>query len=152
MGRCRSVGFLKSFLSCASQLSEASILVFFDFSHASEPLSTEAEGRWVVASAELQALFSVLGALIHIWKPQNADGWTCVFTVVGGNVCFTVPLHGWKFNHMWETFHDFFFFVPPLWKDVWDQTKVLVDMSLQVLTSGLGPLIDNRRFTGSSTF
>ena len=37
MGRCRSVGFLKSFLSCASQLSEASILVFFDFSHASDP-------------------------------------------------------------------------------------------------------------------
>ena len=28
MGRCRSVGFLKSFLSCASQLSEANILVF----------------------------------------------------------------------------------------------------------------------------
>ena len=124
---------------------------FFDVSHASEPLSTEAEGRWVVASAELQALFSVLGALIHIWKPQNADGWTCVFTVVGGNVSQSLSTVG-NSAICERLFMSFFFFVPPLWKDVWDQTKVLVDMSLQVLTSGLGPLIDNRRFTGSSTF
>ena len=49
-------------------------------------------------------------------------------------------------------FMTFFFLVRLLWKDVWDQTKVLVDTSLQVLTSGLGPLIDNRRFSGSSIF
>ena len=126
---------------------------FLDFSQTPELLSTEAEGGWVVASAESQTLFSVWGAFIHIWKPQNADGCDMLVYWYAGNVSFTVPLYGWKFNHMWEIFHDFFFFfVPLLWKDVWDQRKVLVDMLLQVLTYRLGPLIDNRRFSGSFIF
>ena len=33
-----------------------------------------------------------------------------------------------------------------------DQAKVLIDMSLQVLISRSGPLIVNKRFSGSSIF
>lgn len=126
---------------------------FLDFSHAPELLSTEAEGGWVVASAESQTLFSVSGAFIHIWKPQNADGCDMLVYWCGRKCFFHSPslwleIQPYVRDFSWL----FFFFVPLLWKDVWDQRKVLVDMLLQVLTYRLGPLIDNRRFSGSFIF
>ena len=152
MGRCRSMGFLKSFLSCASQLFEASILVFL-ISHmppSSSALRLRVGGWWHLLNRRHCFLFREPS--FTFGSPKTLMAVTCLFTDVAGNVSFTVPLYGWKFNHMWETFHDFFFFVPLLWKDVWDQRKVLVDMLLQVLTYRLGPLIDNRRFSGSFIF
>ena len=66
---------------------------------------------------------------------------------------FTVLSHCHKVNHIWEAFHDFFFF----WSHgtvrlIPDQVKVLTDMSNQLLISGLGPLINNKRLSGSSIF
>ena len=64
---------------------------------------------------------------------------------------FTVPLHGYKSDHILETFHDPFFCLTVLevTSQIPDQGKV-INKSLQVLISGLGPLINNKKFSGSS--
>ena len=113
MGRCRSMGFLKSFLSCASQLFEASILVFL-ISHmppSSSALRLRVGGWWHLLNRRHCFLFREPS--FTFGSPKTLMAVTCLFTDVAGNVSFTVPLYGWKFNHMWETFHDFFFFFCP---------------------------------------
>lgn len=80
-------GLLKSFLSYASQLSAASILVFFglffflfltSFPHPTLPTPQQSLG-WgergmVPVSAGSRVLFSLWGALIYTWRPQITDG------------------------------------------------------------------------------
>jgi len=66
---------------------------------------------------------------------------------------FTVPPCGHKFDHIWDTYHDHFFFGPVVL--IWiipDQVKVLIDMSFCVLISGLGSLINNKIFSASYVF
>ena len=64
---------------------------------------------------------------------------------------FTVSLHGYKSDHILETFHEPFFWSHYTGRHIPDQGKV-TDKSLQVLISGLGPLINNKKFSGSSVF
>lgn len=79
-------GLLKSFLSYASQLSAASILVFFGVvfffltssPHPTLPTPQQSLG-WgetgmVPVSAGSRVLFSLWGALIYTWRPQITDG------------------------------------------------------------------------------
>ena len=74
VGRCKPLGSLKSFLSFASQLSGAKSLSLF----------TLRSGRWLLlafpqsSSAVIMVSgricwISVLGALIHIWRPEITD-------------------------------------------------------------------------------
>ena len=71
---------------------------------------------------------------------------------MSGYIFISQSPNGDKFNHIWETFHDFFFFFYPhsAGRLISDQVSVLIDKSLQVLISGLGPFINNKRFSGSS--
>ena len=74
VGRCKSLGSMKSFLSFASQLSGAKSLSLF----------TLRSGRWLLLAFPLSCsavimvsgricLISVLGALIHIWRLEITD-------------------------------------------------------------------------------
>ena len=67
------------------------------------------------------------------------------------NIPFLFLPLGQEFDQYLETFHGPFLshgagrLIP-------DQATILIDMSLQVLISGLGPLMNNKRFSESSLF
>ena len=57
----------------------------------------------------------------------------------------------WNSTNIWETFHDLLLSHGP-GRLISHQVKDPVDMPLQMLILGLGPLIANKRFSGSSVF
>ena len=80
MGRCRSVGFLKSFLSCASQLFEASIVVFL-ISHkppSSSALRLRVGGWWHLLNRRHCFLFGEPS--FTFGSPKTLMAVTCLFT------------------------------------------------------------------------
>jgi len=87
MGRCKSLGLLKSFLSYASQLSGASILFFFCI-----PRLLGAHSReWLQLAAKSQASF-FLGPLwaqkLTFGGPELLIGVTSLFIDMVGNTPF----------------------------------------------------------------
>ena len=73
MGRCKPQGSLNSFLSYAPQLPEANPVFFFTLLPAFPQLLSNQLGdscaQWI----------AVLGALIHIWRPEIPDGCDILF-------------------------------------------------------------------------
>ena len=144
MGRCKSLGSLKWFLSYASQLSEASCLCLHLLSSSGLPV---ASGCSLIPAISLRCSFPSW----VLWRAGIADD------------CDILYWHNRKYSifqsfplvrnstDIWETFRDQFWshgagrLIP-------GQVKVFVDISLQVLVSGLDPLIENERFPGSSVF
>ena len=97
---------------------------------------------------------AVWGALIHIWRPEIADGcdivclliWQDIFSFHNLPVVINLTIFG-------RHFMTFFFFNPHgTGRLISDQVKVLINKSLQALISDLGPLINNKIFSGSSIF
>ena len=113
LGRCKSLGLLlKSFLSCTSQLSGATILfLWFLTTHPPPPNSSAitmgGHGGGICCISSFVSPFrspdSHLEAANH-WQLLHPCLliWKEIFY-------FTISHHGHKFDHIWEMFHDHFF-------------------------------------------
>lgn len=85
MGRCKSLGIIEVIPSiCVSAIWGQHPIFLISQSPSTQLLSNHCGVRGggvggEVASAESQALFSLLGALVHIWRPEIAVGcYICV--------------------------------------------------------------------------
>ena len=106
MVRCKSLGWLKSFLSYASQISGASILYFshpdFLWAHRREWLQPDD-----CQITGISLLVYPHGSGIYMWKARIADecdmvelpSWLNLFTVVAGNTPF---LNSNRNNDIWD--------------------------------------------------
>ena len=96
-----------------------------------------------MAHAESQMLCSILGVFIHTWRSEIADGYDMSCLLIWHEIFHvTVPPHGHELGHIWKTFHDHHVFLSHgAGRLIPDQAKVPIALSLQVLISGLGPLI-----------
>ena len=145
MGRCKSLGSLNSFLSYASRLSEANCLCFHLLSSSGLPV---ASGCSLIPAISHRCSFPSW----VLWRAGITDD--CDVLVYWHNRKYSIfqsfPLVR-NSTDIWETFHDQFW-CHGAGRLIPGQVKVFVDISLRVLVSGLDPLIDNERFSGSSVF
>lgn len=140
MGRCKGLGLLKSFLWYVPQLSGASFLCFNILSFLS--LGITVGTGYSPTAATWQTLFSFLSTFrTHLLTFKGYSCWwlvTSLYTDMAGSI-----LSSSSWSEIQPVFGRHFMtnFCPAVvGMLIPDQVKLCVDMLLQVLISGLGPV------------